>query len=364
MIRYQVRSKELIDIVGEISSSRLILSPYFQRNLVWRDVHKRDFIETILKGYPFPQIFIARGEIDVETMTAQSCVVDGQQRLNAIMEYVEDEYSVNGQLYSQLDQAEKEAFLKYQVPVIDLEMKATDPSVIDVFQRLNRTFYSLSAIERMSTEYSSVDFMLIAKYVCGFFETVEQHDDGDGALQSDPNMPPEFLPWAQRYDVEHFRCVVTGGRVFSGYENSRMVHLMWTLNVLSTLRVGFFPRNDKTRELLDADYDSTPNRDALILTTSRAGRLFCAFEFDQDSIWWNKSNSFSSMVLICWHIDVLEAAEITETRRQLIEFEKEVSEEYALSAREAVNNLRQRRFRHRSIARALGLTPDERPFDP
>ena len=47
MIRYQVRSKELIDLVNEIKSKRLIMSPYFQRNLVWRVIHKVDFIKTI-----------------------------------------------------------------------------------------------------------------------------------------------------------------------------------------------------------------------------------------------------------------------------------------------------------------------------
>ena len=57
MTKYQVRSRELIDLVNEIRSKRLIMSPYFQRNLVWRLVHKVDFIKTILLGYPFPQIF-------------------------------------------------------------------------------------------------------------------------------------------------------------------------------------------------------------------------------------------------------------------------------------------------------------------
>ncbi|WP_432328677.1 DUF262 domain-containing protein [Mucilaginibacter sp. P25] len=88
MIKYQVRSKELIDVVNEIKSRRLIMSPYFQRNLVWRQIHKIDFIKTILLGYPFPQIFIAKGSIDLNTMSTTSCIVDGQQRMNAIIEYV------------------------------------------------------------------------------------------------------------------------------------------------------------------------------------------------------------------------------------------------------------------------------------
>ena len=47
MMKYQVRSKDLMDVINEIDGRRLILSPYFQRNLVWRLIHKIDFIKTI-----------------------------------------------------------------------------------------------------------------------------------------------------------------------------------------------------------------------------------------------------------------------------------------------------------------------------
>lgn len=80
-LRYQVRSREIVDLYHAMRAGRLTLTSYFQRNLVWRDTHKRDFIDTILKGYPFPQIFLARGPMNLETLEASQCVVDGQQRL-------------------------------------------------------------------------------------------------------------------------------------------------------------------------------------------------------------------------------------------------------------------------------------------
>jgi uncharacterized protein with ParB-like and HNH nuclease domain len=89
MTRYQIRSRELVDIVNDIQNGRLRLAPFFQRNLVWRQIHKIDFIRTILQGYPFPQIFISRGSINVDTMTSVSVIVDGQQRLNAIREFID-----------------------------------------------------------------------------------------------------------------------------------------------------------------------------------------------------------------------------------------------------------------------------------
>src|SRR3569623_5015 len=115
-LKYQVRSREIVDLIGAMRNGRLILSPYFQRNLVWRDGHKRDFIDTILNGYPFPQVFLARGPINLETMEASTCVVDGQQRLTAIREFVGGDLDVNGNHFADLDVKKKEDFLKYEVP--------------------------------------------------------------------------------------------------------------------------------------------------------------------------------------------------------------------------------------------------------
>ncbi|WP_341708926.1 DUF262 domain-containing protein, partial [Halopseudomonas sp.] len=84
MIDYRVRSVSLLNLFNEIRNGRLIPDAYFQRNLVWREVHKIDFIKTILLGLPFPQIFISKGKVDVETMSTVSCIVDGQQRTNAM----------------------------------------------------------------------------------------------------------------------------------------------------------------------------------------------------------------------------------------------------------------------------------------
>lgn len=98
-LKYTVRSREIVDLVAAMRNASITLSPYFQRNLVWREAHKKDFIDTILKGYPFPQIFLARGPIDLETMSASQAVVDGQQRLNAIRDFVQGKLEIEGKKF-------------------------------------------------------------------------------------------------------------------------------------------------------------------------------------------------------------------------------------------------------------------------
>ena len=111
-------------MINEIKDRKLILTPFFQRKLVWRIAHKVDFIKTILLGYPFPEIFISRGNIDLATMQSTSALVDGQQRMNTIKEFLDDKVVVDGGRYSELTPAQKETFLKYEIAIIDLEYRA------------------------------------------------------------------------------------------------------------------------------------------------------------------------------------------------------------------------------------------------
>src|SRR5208283_1822012 len=126
MAGYQIRSRVLLDLVNEIRNGRLILSPYFQRELVWRKTHKQDFITTILLGFPFPQIFLSRGNIDVENMVVTSLIVDGQQRMSTIMEFVDSKLDVDNRFFKNFTPEEKNTFLKYEIPVIDLDLADND----------------------------------------------------------------------------------------------------------------------------------------------------------------------------------------------------------------------------------------------
>jgi hypothetical protein len=184
-LKYTVRSREIIDLVAAMRSSRLTLSPYFQRNLVWRDAHKRDFIDTIMKGYPFPQIFLARGPIDLDTMEASQAVVDGQQRLNSIRDFVDGKLDFEGKIFKELTAKQREDFLKYEVAVIDFDLDAGDARLKDVFYRLNRTYYSLSAIEKLASEYSASEFMLVARVLCGEIVGHPPDDDELGEVGSE-----------------------------------------------------------------------------------------------------------------------------------------------------------------------------------
>lgn len=81
-------SVKLIELYNKITSGALITGPDYQRKLVWKKQHKYSFIETILLNFPFPEIYIASDEMDIEKLQAREVVVDGQQRLTTIVDYI------------------------------------------------------------------------------------------------------------------------------------------------------------------------------------------------------------------------------------------------------------------------------------
>jgi len=350
MIEYRVRSVSLLNLVNDIRTGRLIPDAYFQRNLVWRDVHKRDFIETILKGYPFPQIFISKGKVDVESMTTVSCIVDGQQRCNALTGFIDGQFEVGDKTYSTLSEAQKSDFLKYEVAVIELELENDDPKVQEIFQRINRTSTSLTSIEKLASQYSTSEFMLVGKLLA---DHISLNRTGEDDFRDDPNIPDDFYVWAEKQRVKSFHKLMNERGVFTAQEMARKTNLMHTLNVMSAVLGGFSNRNEKSVELLD-DYSYTfPQRDEIVRELERAAEFMLKLGYRGRSYWTNKANIFSLMVAIVMLQKTGEGIEPTRVRQALDEFEMHLPADYRLAAAEAVNGTKARQLRNQYLTKII-----------
>lgn len=350
MIKYQIRSRELLDLMKDVRDKRLVISPYFQRDLVWRELHKIDFIRTIRMGYPFPQIFISRGRINVDTMTSQACVVDGQQRVNAIQEFLADNLKVDGKIFSSLTPGEKEQFLKYEVPVIDLDLAEDAPEIIDVFTRLNRTFYSLSKIEKLATEYAPSEFMFVAKLLTNQLSLAAENDD---PLKKDPNVPEELYDWAISQNSSNYQNWLLESKLFTPYESSRKVPLMFTLNLMATSLGGFFNRNDLAESYLETYKENFDNKTTVVKQFDKVAKFLIDLDLPGDSYWYNKANAFSLFLVLFTNVTKITAINKILLRLRLLKFEENVPPKYALAAKEAVNNIRERTFRDQAILKLV-----------
>jgi len=147
------------DFIEWNSKKQLILAPDFQRGTVWTQAAKVFLIDTILSDLPVPQVYL-RTKVDPGSQTTIREVVDGQQRLRAILEFASGRLKLTskapnykGKLYQDLDVDTQEAFLSYKLPVVQL-LNASDADVLEVFARLNSYSVKVTPAELRHAEYS------------------------------------------------------------------------------------------------------------------------------------------------------------------------------------------------------------------
>lgn len=134
---------QINDIREWHESGDLELSPKYQRNSVWNDKAKSYLIDTIIRGFPIPPIFM-RQRIDVITRQTYREIIDGQQRLRAITEFINDEFKIlkshnelyGGKTFSELDEDTREDILEYEI-LVEIINEKDDNIIYDMFARLN-----------------------------------------------------------------------------------------------------------------------------------------------------------------------------------------------------------------------------------
>lgn len=142
-------------LLTAISKGSLIPQPDFQRRLVWSNKNKIEFLKTVLGGYPFPEIYIAAGDVNPDTGEGVELLVDGQQRITTLNEYFKgaDSLSLYGlPAYKDLTDDEKREFLEYEVVVRDLGNIPLDQVKL-IFRKINSTSYGLNSMEINNARY-------------------------------------------------------------------------------------------------------------------------------------------------------------------------------------------------------------------
>lgn len=93
MISFDSIPYTINDFLEWYTRDELVLSPKFQRRSVWSQKAKSYFIDTIIRGLPLPKIFMQQ-EVDLETRKTVRQIVDGQQRIRAILSFIEDGFKI------------------------------------------------------------------------------------------------------------------------------------------------------------------------------------------------------------------------------------------------------------------------------
>lgn len=343
---------KIVEIYNKLRSSQLVVNTDYQRKLVLKKLHKLNFIETILKNYPFPEVYISPKKLDEDNLILIDEIVDGQQRLNTIKDYIEgtDIFALNNNSaitkFNNLSQEEKQRFLNYEISVRYLKNVNQD-QVRDIFQRINKTDYALNAMEKMNAQWGESEFVCFAKQIIDTSYTSDNL-----VYKMDSRLRQKFALFFYGNDVDD---------IFSENDISRMLALQYVMVLVATMDLqSYFNRNEKLKEYVESYNEEFPN------SYDIASRLEIIIDFLNDlnlrrtSRWFNKANLFTLFI----ELDKTDTTKIDknqlsnylgdfDSRAMLSDYGLEASEvqlnsdeaKYISLAREAVNEKSSREFR-------------------
>ena len=133
--------------------------PAFQRYFVWSRRQQSALIETILLGYPIPEIYMQEG-LGPDN-TEQYIVVDGQQRITTVLSFLDGQFKLDNEVMSpwgglkasKLQESHLRQILQYQFVVRTLPAEWGEEKLRDVFSRLNRGVSALQDQELRHATY-------------------------------------------------------------------------------------------------------------------------------------------------------------------------------------------------------------------
>ncbi|NUY82759.1 DUF262 domain-containing protein [Flavobacterium sp. MAH-1] len=188
-MRTNLNAKPISEINDLNTLGKVNLTPNYQRRPVWSYKNKVYLIDTILQGLPIPKFFI---QIKVDSKTGKTIydVVDGQQRLTAIFDFINGKMEDGKEFILTKKQHPKpesfperfeglsfktlpgnllDEFWRYKLSFEELE-DANDKEINDMFIRLNLSGAKLNNQELRNAAYNG-DFKGMV------FTVAEEQDD-------------------------------------------------------------------------------------------------------------------------------------------------------------------------------------------
>lgn len=159
MIRPERTTYTPLDFLGFREGKALEVVPKFQRRAVWGTPAKAYLIDTLLRGLPVPPIYLRTAQSTDRKRTVRE-VIDGQQRITAVLDYLDGKYALSrsldsrwaGREFLELRDEDQDAITSYGF-YCEVLKGVSDAEVLEIFARLNLYSIPLNAQELRNGKY-------------------------------------------------------------------------------------------------------------------------------------------------------------------------------------------------------------------
>lgn len=164
-IKFSRNTMKITQIYNSFKDEKLIVDRSYQRKTVWGLKDNVRLIETVLLNLIIPEIFLWDYDTNPNNGDTITHIVDGQQRINAIFEFIAGKYKLQkkyltddeikekyaDKLFEELDDNTKKSIWSYEMSIIYLDKDFSLEDVRKMFYRLNLTDYSLNDQEKRNS---------------------------------------------------------------------------------------------------------------------------------------------------------------------------------------------------------------------
>lgn len=168
----KVETKDIKWLTDNLKTGVITVDNSYQRKYIWQLKDQIALIETILLGYPIPEIYLWANDTNPETGDTKYSIVDGQQRLTTIQRFLNDEFKLNksgidnvdadyqGKYFSELSADHKREFWRYHFSSRFINEAIPREEIALLFLRLNRTSTTLNPQELRNAEFNGAFLQL------------------------------------------------------------------------------------------------------------------------------------------------------------------------------------------------------------
>jgi uncharacterized protein with ParB-like and HNH nuclease domain len=145
-MKFRIENWSIKQLKEKYDEGKLSLNPPYQRKFIWSLSDQQTLIQSILKGYAIPNIFLYEFKKGFFEM------VDGQQRTRTILGFMENQFKTSdGRAYGTLDK--KSILDDYKIPITIIEKIEDGESIEEFYSLVNKSGIHLNRPELKKAEY-------------------------------------------------------------------------------------------------------------------------------------------------------------------------------------------------------------------
>jgi hypothetical protein len=228
----EIHVKELVEgyknndeegVVGY--SGKLNIRPKYQREFIYKDKNKIEVIKSIIEEFPLGLMYWSKDTDDTYA------VMDGQQRIISICEYVIGNYSVNGMYFHNLTEEEQEQILDYKLLVYICE--GTEREKLKWFNRINTVGEKLTEQELLNAVYTGTWLTDAKKHFsktgCVAYSVGQDYLKGIPIRQ---DYLETIIKWKSNNNITHYMAI---------HQHDKDANELWVYfqNVMNWVKVTF-----------------------------------------------------------------------------------------------------------------------------